>query len=70
MRTEHTVETLFAFEGNPRELSAVVVEETGSEAYSASCGDVGERGIVVGAVEVFDLSRCDQPVLNGLKRQG
>ena len=56
MRTEYAGEALFAVEGDPRELSAVVVEETGSEADSASCGNVGERGIVVGAVEAFELS--------------
>ena len=68
MCADHTGEALFAVERYPRELPAVVVEEARRKADPASCGDVSERCVVVGAVKVFDLSRCDQPVLNGLKR--
>ena len=50
--------------GNPGKLAAVVVQESRGQADAAAGGYVGQRGIVISAVEVADLPGGDQPVLD------
>ena len=57
MSAKNAGKTLAAIEGNPGELSAVVVQEAGREANAPACGDVGQRCVVIGAVEICDFSR-------------
>ena len=64
---EHTGKAFRAVKGNPGELAAVVFEKTGSQTDAAACRDVGQGGVVISAVKVFDLPAGDQPVLNGLE---
>ena len=52
MGTKYTVKGIFACIGNPGKLPAVIVQEAGSKADSATCCDVGKGCIVVGAVEI------------------
>ena len=47
MRTEDTGEVLFTIKGNPGELATVIIQKAGSQAYSASGRDVGQRCIMV-----------------------
>ena len=55
-----------AVKGDPCKLAAVVVEKSRRQTDAAAGGDVGQRGVMVGAVEIADLSRGDQPVLDRL----
>ena len=66
VRAEHAGEAFFTVEGDPRKLSAVIVEESGRQAHSAPGGDICKRGIVVRTVEIVDLSGTDHPVLDSL----
>jgi hypothetical protein len=70
MLTEDTGEGLLAVERNPRKLSAVIVQKSRRKANAASGGNVGQRGIVIGAVEIADFVGGDQPVLHGFERSG
>ena len=67
MRTKDAGETLLAVKRDPRELSAVIVQKAGGQANTASGGDIGQRGIMICAVEVADLPGDDQAVLNGFQ---
>ena len=49
---ENAGEAFGAVEGNPRELPAVVVQKAGRETDTAACRHVGQRGIVIGTVEI------------------
>ena len=64
MSDEDAGEGLRAVEGDPRELTAVVVQKTRRETDPPSRRYVHEGGIVVRAVEIAELSRADQPVLD------
>ena len=61
---EDAGERFFAVKGNPCELAAVVIEKTGRKADPSSCGYIGERCVVVRAVEILDLAGTDQSVLD------
>lgn len=67
---ENTGKTLLAVERDPRELTAVIVQKSGSEAHAALRRDIGARRIVVRTVEIIDLPRCDKTVLNCAQRLG
>ena len=69
MRAEHTGKALPAVERDPRELPAVIVQEPRREAHAAAGGNIRERRVVIGAVEVVDLPGGDQAVLHGLQRR-
>ena len=68
MRTKDTGEVFGAVKGDPRKLPAVVVQKARRQADAPPGGHVGQRGIMVGAVEVTDLPGADQAVLNGFQR--
>ena len=70
MRAENAGKALGTVKGDPGKLPAVVVQEAGSETYAAPGGHVGERGIVVGTVEIVDPAGADQTVLHRLQRRG
>ena len=70
MRTKDTGETLGAVKGDPCKLSAVVVQKSRRQADAPSGGYIDPRRIMVGAVEVMDLSGADQPVLDRPERLG
>ena len=55
---QNAVKVFRAVERDPRELSAVIVQKSGRETHTASGGDVGERRVVIGAVEIGDFFRC------------
>ena len=52
---KYTVKRLLAFKRNPCKLATVVVKKTRSKAYSFACRNVGQGGIMIRAVEVFNL---------------
>ena len=70
MGAEDTGEFFLTVKGNPRELAAVVIQEAGRETDAPLGGYVYTGGVVVGAVEIIDLSGAYQPPLNGLQRGG
>ena len=55
VRTEDTGEVFLTIKGDPGELPAVVVQEARGETDAASCSNIGERGVMICAVEVIDL---------------
>ena len=69
MGTQNTGKRLFAVIGNPCELAAVVVEETRSEAYAFSGGNICKGCIVIRTVEIPNLSSAYQSVLDSLQRR-
>ena len=70
MGAEYAEEALFAVKGDPRKLAAVIVQKTGGQTHAPSGGDVGQRGIMVGAVEEINLPGMDQTLLDGLQSRG
>lgn len=64
MGAENAGKTLPAVEGDPREPAAVVVQKSRRKAHAAFRRDVGARRVVVGTVEIFDLTRRDKAMLN------
>ena len=66
MGAENAGETFFAIKGNPCELATVIIQKTRSKAHTSSCSDIGQRSIMVGTVEVVNLSGIDQAMLDGL----
>ena len=67
MGAKDTGEGFFAVKGNPCELAAVVIEKTGRKTDPSARSYIGERCIVVRAVEILDLTGTDQPVLDRLQ---
>ena len=67
MGAEDAGKGFFAVKGDPCELAAVIIEKTGRKADPSAGGYIGERCVVVGAVEVPDLTGTDQPVLDRLQ---
>ena len=57
MGAEHAGEGLLAVKGNPRELAAVVVQKTRSEADALVGGDVDPGRVVVRTVEILYSKR-------------
>ena len=56
MHAQYAGKTLFAVEGYPCELTAVVVEEPGRKTDAFSGGNIGAGSVVVCAVEIIDFS--------------
>ena len=67
MRTQNAREALAAVEGDPCELTAVVVQKAGRKTDAPSRRDIGQRGVVVGAVEILDPPGCNQAMLHGFQ---
>ncbi len=70
MGTQNAGKCFFAVIGNPGKLSAVVVQETGSEAYAFSGGYICQGRIMIRTVEIPDLPGIDQAVLDRFQRGG
>ena len=68
--THDTGKTLTTIKRDPGKLSAVIIQETWRQADPAPRGNIGKGCVMIGAVEVIDLPRADQAVLNRAERQG
>ena len=66
----NTRETLFTVKRDPGKLSAVIIQKTGSQSDSSARGYIGKRRVMIGTVEIIDLSRADKAMLDCAKRQG
>ena len=69
MRTENAGKALPAIKRNPRKLPAVIIQKPRREAHALPRGDVGQRGVVIRAVEIADFFRRDQSVLHRSERR-
>ena len=56
MCAKNAGKAFFAVKWYPCKLSAVIVQKTRRKTYPAPCRNIGECGIVVGAVEIVDLT--------------
>ena len=70
MSAQNTGECLFTFKRYPRELTAVVIQETGSKTDTSSGSYVGESRVMIRAVKILDLPGTDHPVLDSLQGSG
>ena len=70
MRTKDTGKVFLTVEGDPRKLSAVVVQEPGRQADTLSCGNIGKGRVMICAVEAVDPAGGYQSVLNSPQRVG
>ena len=68
MGAKDTGKRLFAVIRDPGELTAVVVQETGGEAYASSGGNIRQRRIMIRTVEIPNLPGIDQSMLHCLQR--
>ena len=66
----NTRDTLFTVKRYPGKLSAVIIQKTGSQADSSARGYIGKRRVMIGTVEIIDLSRADKAMLDCAKRRG
>lgn len=65
VRQQLTGKAFFTVKWSPGELAAVIIQESGRQTDSFFRGNVCQRCIMIRAVEVFDLTACDQPLLDG-----
>ena len=62
MGAKDTGKRLFAVIGDPGELTAVVVQETGGEADASAGGNICQRRIMIRTVEITDFTGADETV--------
>ena len=56
VRAKHKMKTFLTLKRNPGKLAAVIVKESGREAYSFSRSHISESTVMIRTVEIIDLT--------------
>ena len=64
MSAENAVKAFPAVIRDPRKLSAVVIQKSGSKADAFTGRDIHKSRVVIGTVKIFDLSGGDKLLLD------